>query len=328
MLDWVKMSPGLYRHPKVCKIALHLENGELFTESSRVLGCDMAVTRNVTRNAAIGALVTLWGTLRHRGTQEGDDLVVNHISFEEVDEVCDLPGMAEAMATVDWLRKTTQGVVLPRFFAEEHNHRPVLSNAERQARFRERRRAQESVTKVTDVTLRSNGRREEKRREELGEESPNNPTCSEPPAASEQSDPIVFLFPVVGRKGRKGPTEWPLRQSKIAEYAGVYPGVDVLAESRKALQWCRDNPTKRKTPRGMPAFLNRWFEKSQNRGGPHMGPAPPAGRPHMTREQLERQAAEMRAAAEQAEQKPPSPEQLAAVRRLAARGIGQPKETT
>jgi hypothetical protein len=87
-------------------------------------------------------------------------------------------------------------------------------------------------------------------------------------------DPEVLRFPVVGG----GPSEWPLLQSKLAEYRDAYPGVDVLAECRKALQWCRDNPTRRKTPRGMPAFLARWLAKAQDEGRsrpPPNGSSPP-----------------------------------------------------
>ncbi len=117
-----------------------------------------------------------------------------------------------------------------------------------------------------------------------GDESPLTPLAPSRVAASEptpsapgintaaapeepqqrQEDPAALIFPVVGGKRGKGPTEWPLRQSKLAEYAESFPGVDVLAECRKALQWCRDNPAKRKTPSGMSAFLGRWLGKAQN----------------------------------------------------------------
>jgi hypothetical protein len=95
--------------------------------------------------------------------------------------------------------------------------------------------------------------------------SPNGEACSEPaPRASEPaSDPVVMTFPTSG----KGPKEWHLRESKLREYAESYPGVDVLAECRKARQWAIDNPRRRKTPDGMGAFLNNWLKKEQNCGG-------------------------------------------------------------
>lgn len=93
---------------------------------------------------------------------------------------------------------------------------------------------------------------------------------SEPPKPA-ASEPAVFVFPTNGKS-----KTWNLCQSKIDEYGESYPGVDVLAELRQALQWCRDNPRKRKTADGMPSFLTRWFSKAQNGcGGNGNGRAPP-----------------------------------------------------
>jgi hypothetical protein len=50
-------------------------------------------------------------------------------------------------------------------------------------------------------------------------------------------------------------------------FVAAFPGVDVPAEYLKADSWLAANPTKRKTPRGMPKFLNGWMERAQNRGG-------------------------------------------------------------
>jgi hypothetical protein len=82
------------------------------------------------------------------------------------------------------------------------------------------------------------------------------------------SDPIAMTFPTVGTLA-----EWPLRQSKVAEYRTTFPGVDVEAALREARQWCVDNTKQRKTAAGMPKFLFGWLERRQNRGGPGQGPA-------------------------------------------------------
>ncbi len=47
-------------------------------------------------------------------------------------------------------------------------------------------------------------------------------------------------------------------------WAGMYPGVDVLAECRKAYAWI-DAAQNRKTARGMSAFLVRWLNKAADR---------------------------------------------------------------
>jgi hypothetical protein len=85
---------------------------------------------------------------------------------------------------------------------------------------------------------------------------------SEPSAGSEPPESPLPFFPCNG----EGPKEWVLSTVKLAEYAESFPGVDVLTECRHALQWCRDNPSKRKTAKGMPGFLSRWLAKSQDSG--------------------------------------------------------------
>jgi hypothetical protein len=75
----------------------------------------------------------------------------------------------------------------------------------------------------------------------------------------------IMLFPVVASQSK--PSEWPLLPAKLQQYRESYPAVDVLQECRNARQWCIDNKAKRKTYDGMSAFLTRWLQKEQNRGG-------------------------------------------------------------
>lgn len=99
-------------------------------------------------------------------------------------------------------------------------------------------------------------------------ETPPNPRAPNPPAVT---FPPIMTFPCVGT----GANEWGLEAAKIAEWQQTYPGVDVLAECRKARQWCVDNPSRRKTAKGMLGFLNRWLSKVQDDGKLTSG----AGRP-------------------------------------------------
>lgn len=98
-------------------------------------------------------------------------------------------------------------------------------------------------------------------------------SCPEPPKPA-SSGPPVLTFPTVGTGAR----EWPLTAAKLAEWAAAFPGVDVLAECRKARQWCVDNPARRKTPRGMAAFLGRWLGKAQEKSGGARGTDGPGRR--------------------------------------------------
>jgi uncharacterized protein YdaU (DUF1376 family) len=122
-----------------------------------------------------------------------------------------------------------------------------------------------------------------------GMNSPRPPSCSEserptpellfpapeskdepPPEKQSQPPRAVMTFPVVG----KDPGDWQLTAAKVAEWREAFPGIDVIAECRKARQWCLDNPGRRKTRRGITAFLGRWLSKAQDELG-----RPPGFRP-------------------------------------------------
>ena len=104
------------------------------------------------------------------------------------------------------------------------------------------------------------GAQEGKGRE--GKEEGKGDSCA-PPELGDADDPVFLIFPCKGM----GAKEWKLRESKLKQYIEAFPAVDVRSVTRHARQWCIDNPGKRKTERGMPAFLTRWFGRDQNRGG-------------------------------------------------------------
>ena len=71
-------------------------------------------------------------------------------------------------------------------------------------------------------------------------------------------------------------TEYPMTENLAAEYAELYPAVDVPQQFRGMRAWSLGHPNKRKTRRGVRAFINRWLNREQNR--PHPTPrvnAPP-----------------------------------------------------
>ena len=83
-------------------------------------------------------------------------------------------------------------------------------------------------------------------------------TRSTPPSA----DLPLLVFPTIGTGG----SEWGLRRRQVDEWQGLYPSLDILAEAQQALAWVRANPGRRKTVRGMSAFLVNWFNGSVRRG--------------------------------------------------------------
>lgn len=106
----------------------------------------------------------------------------------------------------------------------------------------------------------------------------SEPIQSEPNGAcvpdSNTHPAAAYVFPLATSAGG----DWTLPAAKLAEYRDSYPHLDVDAELRKARQWCRDNPAKRKTgSRGMVGFLTRWLNRAQDSGGRRSGGYQPHG---------------------------------------------------
>ena len=85
-------------------------------------------------------------------------------------------------------------------------------------------------------------------------------TETEKTSSPAPSPKVAALIPTCS-----GP-EVSVTEEKKAEYQKTYPGVDVGAELKAMRQWCIDNPKLRKTPQGVPRFMNNWLSKEQNSG--------------------------------------------------------------
>lgn len=106
--------------------------------------------------------------------------------------------------------------------------------------------------------------------------SGNNPL-----ADHSTNEPALLTFPCNGKQ-----KTWRLTQSAVDEWTALYPGIDVLAECRKALAYVKAN--RPKTARGMPAFLVAWFNRINDRKA---GVQQRASPPELTSDELRRQAA-------------------------------------
>ena len=62
-------------------------------------------------------------------------------------------------------------------------------------------------------------------------------------------------------------TEYPVSVEQCQEWAGLYPAVDVIQQLRAMRGWLDANTQKRKTKRGIKAFVVRWLSKEQDNGG-------------------------------------------------------------
>lgn len=81
---------------------------------------------------------------------------------------------------------------------------------------------------------------------------------------SPYGDDIVGAEPVIGLPLNDG-TEHQVTEEDVAEYASLYPAVDVMQELRDMRGWLLANPVRRKTKRGIKAFIRTWLSKEQDR---------------------------------------------------------------
>ena len=99
---------------------------------------------------------------------------------------------------------------------------------------------------------------------ETRSQKPETTSCPEPAnGADSRTEEPILGFPVNGDLKNR---EWWLTQTRLNTYSEAFPNMDVLAEFRKARLWLENNPTRRKTAKGMPRFLQGWIERSNNRG--------------------------------------------------------------
>ena len=89
-------------------------------------------------------------------------------------------------------------------------------------------------------------------------ESKSEEDSAEPQAAS---TPPAISLPL------NDGTEYPVSVEQCQEWAGLYPAVDVIQQLRNMRGWLDANPAKRKTKRGVNAFIVRWLAKEQDKGG-------------------------------------------------------------
>lgn len=245
--DWIPFTKDLPRKPEVLRIA--------------------ALTGRP-RAEVVLTLLEFWAWTDEQ-SEDGHLCPVSVLSLSSVCPQLDAPFVA-AMCAVGWLEVDgDDDMTVPNF---DHwmgvSAKKRLLEARRKRFYRNGRKrcphlVPQNAGQGEDTSVPKPGTTEQNRTviDSAGAES-----CSEPPKAASEPPAVadaVLTFMCVGR----GASAWHLTASKLAEYRDTYPGVDVAAECRRAWQWCVDNPARRKTARGMPAFLSRWLAKAQDASG-------------------------------------------------------------
>jgi len=190
----------------------------------------------------VGALHSAWSLFDTHSV----DGILDGYNKQALDDFIGLDGFASAMEDVGWLEETTQGLIIPGF--EIHNG----ASAKRRLQDLERKR----FRKNSALEAEKKRTREEKIREEIDNNILIPVTDSGDREPSEKSETIL-TFQTEGKPG-----EWHLTDYWLSDIQKLYPSLDCLGESRKALAWIKAKPTRRKTARGMEAFLTNWFNNA------------------------------------------------------------------
>lgn len=88
--------------------------------------------------------------------------------------------------------------------------------------------------------------------------SPYGDICAEQCDCSAPDDPAAILLPL------NDGSDFPISESTIKEFSGLYPAVNVDQEIRKMRAWLLSNPKNRKTKSGIMRFVNAWLSKAQD----------------------------------------------------------------
>ena len=102
---------------------------------------------------------------------------------------------------------------------------------------------------------------------------PRNPIQSNPNTESESEyrDGAALQSTAALTLPLNDGTEYPVTQEYVKQMQELYPAVDVMRELMAMKAWCVNNPTKRKTARGITAFIGNWLAAEQDRGPRNAG---------------------------------------------------------
>jgi len=102
-------------------------------------------------------------------------------------------------------------------------------------------------------------------------------SCAEPltPSTPDEPESPILKFPVIGKE-----KTFSVYRSDIEEWKETYLGVDVLMEVKKCRQWNVDNPTKRKTIKGIRTHISSWLGRAQD-GSSNRGRRQPPNTPRV-----------------------------------------------
>lgn len=222
----------------------------------------MAEILDLDDHLVLGKLIVLW-CWADANTIDGH---AHNVTKVTIDRVVGHKGFANALLDhrVGWLKESPSGDLTFSNF-DRHNGKGAKKRAD-DARRKAKQRAV-SVNKsdkcpvkgVTKTVTREEKIREEENKDLLKDSCPELEIETHGPETIEED---VFIFLESNAK-----EQIPISETQVLEYSDLYPAVDCRQALRSMHGWLKANPKKRKTKRGMPAFVTNWLMREQDRGG-------------------------------------------------------------
>lgn len=241
--DWIKMRSDLFTHPKVVLMASALK-----ADKSPALKAD--------RLRTVGGLMSVWCLFDAHSI---DGRLAGY-SFEAIDEHVGVAGFARAMAGIEWLMTTDEGLVLPDF--DTHNGQSAKRRAQDADRKREDRKM--SGSKADKMRTREEKSREEKKEQDQ-EQMP--PTASAPTAPDLGSNDGGAKEKPPKRNGTRLPDDWKPAPELIDAARAERPDIDLRLETAKFRDFWRAKTGRDATKLDWDATYRNWIRNARSSNG-------------------------------------------------------------
>ena len=170
-------------------------------------------------------------------------------------DVCDVEALCHELVAAKLVKLYGDGhAYIPKF--QQHQH---LNPREAASKLPDPHAARTRRARVDEATVIAEGRDSDAQgvREGKGKEGDTDPSL----AGDGHEEPPLVLIPL------NGGSNHGITAAMVAEWSSTFPAVDVPQQLRQMRAWCIVNPAKKKTARGVGAFIVKWLSREQDQGG-------------------------------------------------------------
>lgn len=252
---WIKLMTNFYESDERIDFLMSQSNGADYVVLYQML-CLKTANNNGSLSTNIGEIIIPYDV----------DKIVRDCKYFKEDTVMVALELYKKLGLV---YKETNGCLQITDFEKMVGSEAGNSNAQRQKRFRERQK-QNKLNTVTQCVTNSNEEYRDKSIENRDKRIDNRDIYNNSNIASSEqslspSNPPQNTQTFIELNLIGGET-YNVEESYVKEMQDLYTNVNVENELKKMKAWLINNPTKRKTRKGICRFINSWLAREQDRG--------------------------------------------------------------